>query len=191
MRSGCRYGLREPYTAALEANTNSGGSLRARAACHQVPGAVHVDLAGQSRIAIRGRRDDRRQMHDRVRSMALHCRGDRVGVGEVGVFRDQLAAERCCGQVRGGGRRTVAGDVHCDHRAPAAQQDFGAPLTDLAEGAGDEDGLAVHRLNLRAIAAPASRKLGEMRTEKTGLNTSSRSRVRVDVLISHRPSTFS
>ena len=85
----------------------------------------------------------------------------------------------------------VIAQIHRDHRAAPAQQDLGATLTDLAEGAGDEDGLAVHRPNLRATAAPASRKRGEMRTENTGLNTSSRSRVSVEVLISHRPSTFS
>lgn len=117
----------------------------------------------------------------------------RVGVGQVGVHRQECSWVRRGGQSGSDGPGRVGRQICGDDGVPALQQDLRRAPADLTERSGDENCALRHQTmpRFRASRAAESRKRGEIRTENRGLNTSSRSLVSVDVLIRHRPSAFS
>ena len=87
------------------------------------------------------------------------------------------------------GQRGFGPQIGGNYCVAARQQIRDAAPTDLAEGAGDQDG-DCHDFRFLTSFAPTRRTRSVMRTENSGLKMSSRNRVSLELLMYQRPSVF-
>ena len=150
---------------------------------HEVPGAVHVDLAGQSRIAVRAAK--RCAKYRSRGSIALNRRGDGVRVGEIGVCGiSSPVCDVAARSTAAAAERSLR--VHRDHRPAAAGksvQRLPSWPKHLSQG-----GFATHARPAPTVARCHGSRRNPHREQC--INISSRNPVSVDVLISPSPSTF-